>query len=336
VALTDRLDRWQQRFPRAGFPLAVVYKYSDDLGNYLAALLTYYAFVSILPLMLLAATVLSVLLIGHPEWQEQLLDSALSEFPVVGQQLKAPAALGGGVTGVVIGSLVAAYGALGVANALQFAANQVWHVPRNSRPNPFLARGRSLVLVASVGVGMLVIVLGSAASTAVFSDVLLGRLATFLVGATLLAAVFAVAFRLAPARSLSWLEVLPGAALAGLLFQSLQSFGYLLVRHVIRNASETNAVFALVLGMLAYLFVASVVTVISMEVNVVRVEKLWPRSLLTPFTDAVELTEADEATYTRQAKVGALKGFETIDVDFAKDPGPADEQAQAQAPSDAQ
>ena len=50
----------------------------------------------------------------------------------------------------------------------EFAANQVWHVPRNSRPNPFLARGRSLVLVASVGVGLLVIVLGSAASTAVF------------------------------------------------------------------------------------------------------------------------------------------------------------------------
>ena len=115
-------------------------------------------------------------------------------------------------------------------------------------------------------------------------------------------------------------EVLPGAVLAGLLFQSLQSFGYLLVRHVIKNASETNAVFALVLGMLAYLFVASVVVVISMEVNVVRVEKLWPRSLLTPFTDAVELTEADETTYTRQAKVGALKGFETIDVDFTKEP----------------
>ena len=324
MSLTDRLDRWQRRFPRAGFPIAVVYKFTDDMGNYLAALLTYYAFVSILPLLLLASTILSVLLVGHPQWQSTLLDSALSEFPVVGKQLKAPAALGGGVGGVVVGTLGAVYGALGVAQALQHAGNTIWHVPRNSRPNPFLARARSLVLIGSVGLGLLVIVLGSALMTAVFSDNLFGRIATFTISTAMLTVVFLVAFRIAPAKQLAKRDLLPGALLAAVLFQSLQSFGYTYVARVIRNASETNAVFALVLGMLAYLYVASMIVVLAMELNVVRTERLWPRALLTPFTDNVDLTEADRKTYGRQAKAQRLKGFETISVRFGRHPGRAD------------
>lgn len=331
MSLTDRLDRWQRRFPRVGFPIAVVYKFTDDMGNYLAALLTYYAFISILPLLLLASTVLSVLLIGHPQWQSSLLDSALSEFPVVGKQLKAPAALGGGVSGVVIGTLGALYGALGVAQALQHAGNTIWHVPRNSRPNPFLARARSLVLIGSVGLGLLLIVLGSALMTAVFSDNLAGRVATFVISTAMLTVVFLVAFRIAPAKQFAKRDLLPGALFAAVLFQSLQSFGYTYVARVIRNASETNAVFALVLGMLAYLYVASMIVVLAMELNVVRVERLWPRALLTPFTDNVDLTEADRKTYGRQAKAQRLKGFETISVRFGKrpdrDPAPEKDEA---------
>ncbi len=336
MSLTDRFDRFQRRFPRVGFPLAVFYKFFDDMGNYLAALLTYYAFVSLLPLLLLASTLLSVLLVGHPAWQEYLLSSALSEFPVVGKQLAAPAALGGGVTGVVIGTLGAVYGALGVAQALQHAGNTIWHVPRNSRPNPFLARARSLLLIGSVGLGLLLIVLGSAALTAVFSDNLLGRVATFLISSAMLSAVFLVAFRIAPMHKVAQRDLLPGAVLAGVLFQTLQSFGYTFVARVIRNASETNAVFALVLGLLAYLYVASMIVVFCMELNVVRRDKLWPRALLTPFTDNVELTEADESTYARQAQAQRLKGFETINVEFGPSPKDLehDEQESAQDPAE--
>ena len=320
MSLTDRLDRWQQRFPRVGFPIAVVYKFTDDMGNYLAALLTYYAFISILPLLLLASTILSILLVGHPEWQAYLLDSALSQFPVVGKQLKAPAALGGGTAGVVIGALGALYGALGVAQALQHAGNTVWHVPRNRRPNPFLARGRSLLIIGSVGLGLIAIVLGSALMTVLFTDKLTALAATFGAGVVMLTVVFTVAFQIAPKRRIPWRDLLPGAVLAAVLFQSLQSFGYAFVSRVIRNASDTNAVFALVLGMLAYLYVASMIVVLAMELNVVRAERLWPRSLLTPFTDNVRLTEADENTYSRQAKAQSLKGFERVDVVFGEGP----------------
>lgn len=320
MSITDRLDRWQRRYPRVGFPLAVFYKFFDDMGNYLAALLTYYAFVSLLPLLLLATAALSVLLVGHPAWQDYLLNSALGEFPVVGKQLKAPASLGSGATGIVIGILGALYGALGVAQALQHAGNTVWAVPRNSRPNPFLARARSLVLIASVGLGLVAIVVGSAAMTVVLSEDLVGRMATFLGSTALLTGVFVTAFWIAPNHKVATRDLLPGAVLAAVLFQVLQSFGYSYVAGVIKNASATNAVFAVVLGLLAYLYLASMIVVFCMELNVVRRDHLWPRALLTPFTDNVDLTPADEHTYARQAQAQRLKGFETINVEFGESP----------------
>src|SRR5205085_2431714 len=66
-----------------------------------------------------------------------------------------PSRIGGGTTGLVIGIVGALYGGLGVAQALQYAMNTAWRVPRNNRPNPFKARGRSLLLLATGGVAVL-------------------------------------------------------------------------------------------------------------------------------------------------------------------------------------
>src|SRR3954465_16007575 len=103
VALADPLDRLQPRHPAAGFPIAVVYKYVDDSGPFLAALITYYAFVSLFPLLLLSSTILGTVLAGNPELQEKLIDSALSQLPVVGEQLGEPQSLSWGNTAAVFG-----------------------------------------------------------------------------------------------------------------------------------------------------------------------------------------------------------------------------------------
>jgi len=134
VSITERLDDLQRRHPAAGFPLAVLYKYFDDQGGSLAALIAYYAFLSLFPLLLLLSTILGIVLVGHPGLQDQVLHSALSQFPVIGDQLGQPKRVGGGVVGLVVGILGALYGGLGVAQALQNAMNTAWVVPRNSRP----------------------------------------------------------------------------------------------------------------------------------------------------------------------------------------------------------
>lgn len=328
MALVSRFDEYQQGHPGVGFPIAVLYKFIDDNGSYLAALITYYAFVSLFPLLLLATAVLGFVLHGDNQLQHRLLTSGLGEFPVVGSQLQDPKRLGGGAGGIIIGILGAAYGGLGVAQAAQYAMNTAWRVPRNDRPNPFKARGRSVLLLATVGSGVIATsALSSVVTTSAGSLGLLSKAVALVASIALNAVVFVFAFRVATARALTLRHVAPGAITAAILWQLLQSFGAAYVTHVVKNSSATNSVFALVLGLLGFLYVSSTAVVISVEINVVRVEHLYPRSLLTPFTDDVQLTGGDERSYTSQAEAQRNKGFQTISVDFAgQDPNDGDTQ----------
>jgi len=317
VSVADKLDRLQRRHKAAGFPIAVIYKYIDDSGPYLAALITYYAFISLFPLLLLASTILGHVLAGNPELQQKLIESALSQFPVVGAQLATPHELSGGTVGIVVGVLGALYGALGVAQAVQHAMNTAWSVPRNSRPNPILARVRSLLLLGTAGVAVLgttalsTLGSGNAGSLGAVRQVL-----ALVASVAVNGIVFVFAFRLATTRRLTFRQVAPGALAAAVLWQLLQTFGVSYVSHVVARASVINGVFALVLGLLAFLYLAAVFCVLCVEINVVHVDRLWPRALLTPFTDDVDLTPGDRRSYTGMATSQRTKGFEEVHVTF--------------------
>jgi inner membrane protein YhjD len=320
VNLVSGLDRLQRRHPKVGLPIAVVYKYVDDSGGYLAALITYYAFVSLFPLLLVLTTVLGLVLTGHAELQHRIEASALSQFPVIGDDLGQPRRISGGTAGLVIGVLGALYGGLGVAQATQYAMNTVWGVPRNGRRDPVKGRALSLVILAALGVAVLGTTALSALGTSGSGSLgVLLRICLVGVAVAINTAVFLFVFRLAPARGLSWHSILAGAVTAALGWQLLQTFGVAYVTHVIKNASATNSVFAVVLGLLAFLYLAAVTTILCAEINVVRVDRLYPRALLTPFTDNVDLTAGDERAYTSQAKAQRAKGFEDIDVTFGRD-----------------
>ena len=250
MSVTERLDRFQQRHPGAGFPLGVLYKYFDDSGGYLAALITYYAFVSLFPLLLLLSTILGLVLAGDRHLQQQVLKSALSQFPVIGGQLTQPKRIGGGAAGLVIGVLGALYGGLGVAQAVQYAMNTAWTIPRNSRPNPFKARARSLLVLATVGLSLVgTTVLSTLGTTGAGSLGWVVRVLVMLASVAVNGGVFIVLFKIATARELSVRDVAPGALAAAIAWQLLQTFGVAYVAHVVKNASATNGVFALVLGL---------------------------------------------------------------------------------------
>jgi membrane protein len=325
VAATERLDRFQRTHRWAGFPLAVIYKFFDDFGSYLAGVLTYYAFVSLFPLLLLASTVLGFVLAGDQRLQHEVLTSALAQFPVIGQELGQPKHLSGGATGLIVGILGALYGGLGVAQAFQYATNTMWGVPRNNRPNPLKARGRSVVLLGTAGLSVLTttglsILGGGGAGALGQAEKYLVLLASVLINI----AVSIFVFRYAPARQLTVRDVAPGAVASAVAWQLLQSFGVVYVRHVIKHASTTNAVFAIVLGMLAFLYIAALVVLLCVEINVIRVNHLHPRALLTPFTDNVSLTSGDRRVYAREAKAQRSKGFERVDVTFDEPSGEAE------------
>lgn len=314
------LDRLQRRSRAAGFVIAVIYKYVDDQGPYLAALITYYGFLSLFPLLLLSSTILKFVLSGNAALQHRILDSALGQFPIVGTELSNPHGVSGSGIGLAIGIVGTLYGGLGAAQAAQNAMNTIWAVPRNERPNPLKSRARSLLLLGVVGLSVLGTTILSALGTsaqAYGADIGAG-IRTLLIAVSFVVntAVFTLAFRLATARDTTLRDTVPGAIAAAAAWQLLQWFGTAYVGHVVKHASETNSVFALVLGLIAWIYLEAVVVVLAVEYNAVRSQHLYPRALLTPFTDDVELTAADEASYTEQAKAQRAKGFETIEVDF--------------------
>jgi YihY family inner membrane protein len=328
AAVVDRVDAFQQRHRVVGFPLAVVYKFFDDQGNYLAAILTYYAFIAIFPLLLIASSVLGLLLKGNAELRQAVLTSALSQFPIVGTQLGAPQGLQGSVSAVVIGALAALYGVLGVGQAAQNAVNTAWAIPRNSRLNPLVSRLRSFVLMILAGVTVLLVAMLSSASShlSMFgADVNTGlRLLFTLLSVALNALVISLMMRLATPQRETLRQVLPGGITIAVLWQALQLLGGAYVSRVVSRANDMNAIFAVVLGLLALIYIASVMAVLGVEVNVVLARRLYPRALLTPFTDDVDLTDADRRAYADYAKAQRHKGFQRVRVSFGQRPNGED------------
>ncbi|MDX1888969.1 YihY/virulence factor BrkB family protein [Mycolicibacterium sp. 050158] len=326
------LDGFQRRHPAVGFLVAVIYKYVDDQGGYLAALITYYAFVSLFPALLLLTTVLGVVLVGHPELQQQVVHSAVAQFPVIGDQLGRPQGLSGGPIGVTIGIVVAVYGGLGVGQAVQNGMDTLWAVPRNERPDPLRSRLRSLLLLLLLGGGLVATTALSAVAHASQSFGVLGTVATVVAAVALNSGVCLVAFRVATARAVSYRQIAPGAVAAAIVWQLLQWFGAVYVSHVVKSASATNGVFALVLGLLAFLYLIATALLLCATANVVAADRLHPRALLTPFTDDVELTGGDRRTYTGQAKAQRAKSFQRIEVAFDGPTGHDAESSDGQPP----
>ncbi|CUU57979.1 YihY family inner membrane protein [Parafrankia irregularis] len=325
MALGARLDRAQQSRPSVAFPLAVVYKFTEDQGGYLAALIAFYGFLSLFPLLLLLTTCLGFVLAGHPDLQEQVVSSALSQFPIIGDQLRNDVhALRGSAAAVAIGVFGSIWGSLGVARAVGNALDTVWAVPRRSRPNPFFARVRSFGLIGLLGLGVLLTTVLSAITTRA-SD-----LGTGLgVGLQVLAVVLGligntglvlVAFQLLTVKDVSFRQVLPGAAIAAVGWQLLQSAGTYLLQYQLQGRTQVYGLFALVLGLVTWLYLLAVVIVFAMEINTVRVGRLYPRALLTPFTDDVVLTDSDRRVYTAYAQAEQFKSFQKVDVSFDQDP----------------
>ncbi len=287
MSLTDRLhafDRRQQRSPRLGFLVAVAKKFGDDQASQLAALISYYAFVSLFPLLLVFVTILGFVLQGDPDEQRKILDGTLGQIPIIRDQLTLHS-LTGSTTALVIGIVLALLAGMGITNATQNALNRIWAVPYKHRPDFLHARLRSLGMLAILGTLSIVsaVVGGFVGSSS--------HPALTVVGGVVVAfafnlALFMLAFKLLTAEELSWRVLLPGVIAASVFWQLLQHLGGYYVEHELKRLSPLYGVFALVLGLLAWLYLGAQLTIFAAEINVVRHRRLWPRSLLSPLIDA--------------------------------------------------
>lgn len=316
MGLSERVDAFQRRHRWAAVPLAVGYKFLDDEGVYLAAVLSYYGFVSMFPLLLMGVTILGFALHDDPAAQQAVLDSALRNFPVIGDQLRQNVrSLEGSVTALVIGFVVALYGALGVTHAAQYTLNRVWAVPKAERRSVPSAYARGLLLIVLVGIG---VVLSAAATTATEITGLgwLARVGGVALSLALNIGVFLLVYRLLAVHPLPVRRVWVGAVTAGVTWQLILNLGTYLVARYLQGASASYGFFGIVLGLMAWIYLAASVFIVCTEIDAVLVHRLYPRSLFSMYPDARATTPADRRAYAFYARTERQKDYESVDVSF--------------------
>jgi YihY family inner membrane protein len=308
--LARRLDGVQQRYRIPAFVVAVIKKYGDDRGGQLAALITYYGFLSLFPLLLVLVTVLGFFLHDNPSLRRDLLNSALADFPVIGAHLRKNVhALGGNGLGLVIGIAASLWGSLGFAQVAQHAMAEVWNVPVRERPG-FLARtARAALVLGVVGLTVLATTILASAAT-VIPGSLIVVVVTVALTVTLSIGLYLLAFRVLTPAQIPLRSLWAGSIIGGTAWTALQAVGGWLVARQLRHTSELYGFFGIVLGLLFFLFLASQLLVYAAEVNVVLARRLSPRSLLSP------LTGADEHALADKARAEARAAEERVDVYF--------------------
>jgi membrane protein len=318
VGAVSKVDDYQRAHRWLGLPLAVVYKFVDDQGTYLAAIVTHYALLSLFPLLLLLVTILGYLLRGDTVLQQQLVHSALGQFPIVGNELqRSTHAITGDPGGIIVGVIGAVYGGLGVIQAAQNAFDRAYAVPRQDRPDPLHSRLRSLILLPVLGVAVALTTALSGFSTSATSLAgVWGKAGVDVLSLALNVAVFVAAFRILTARVLTTRDVLPGAVFASVGWQVLQSIGTLIIEHELKGSNVTAGTFGLVIGLIVWIYLVSVIIVLGVELNVVIGRRLYPRALLALVSDTGDLTRGDKEAYRSYSRSERYKSFQEIDVTF--------------------
>lgn len=312
-----KVDHAQQRRKPLAIIFGVLKKFGDDNAGVLAGSLTFTAFGALFPLLLLLVTILG-LVVGtnpHNHLHQEILSSVLSKFPVIGNDLSGniKAIHRDSAIGLVVGILGLAWGSLGLAQNGIFTMEQIWNLPGTDRPNYIKRLGRSASFLGVLAVGM-------AASTflAAASPVSKGSFVLTFVGSVVSAVVnvglFLFAFRVLTPHKVPVKQLVPGATLAGLVWTVMQSVGGLIVQHYLKNDSAVYGTFAIVLGLLAWIYLIVRVVIYSAELNVVLARRLYPRSIVQP-----PLTDADRRSMSAQAIQNRRRPEQRVDVSFEGD-----------------
>jgi membrane protein len=302
-------DAYQQRKKPLAIPVAVIKKFGDDQAGNLAALIAYYGFFSLFPLLLVFTTILGFVLHGDPSAQQSVVHSALGQLPLIGNSITAHS-LSGSVVALIIGVATSLLAGLGVTNAAQNALDTVWAIPLKSRPDFVKSRLRGVGLLVSLGVLFVV----STGASGVVSGGFGGagaKIAGYVVALLVNFVLFLVCFRFMTVASIATRDLRIGAGVASVLWTILQSLGGFYIGHVLKGDRGTYGEFATVIALLVWLHLGAQITLYSAEINVVVSRRLWPRSLFGP-PDA----PADQRTLRALAKVEERSDEEHVDVEF--------------------
>ncbi|HUS43441.1 MAG TPA: YihY/virulence factor BrkB family protein [Ilumatobacteraceae bacterium] len=288
---SDRVMQLRERHATIDVFVDTLDGWRRHLSGRNASVLAFFGFLSIFPLMLAATTILGFVLEGNDDLQQRIIDGALADIPVLGQQLEAdPSSLGGNWWALIIGLGAALWSATKAFVALQGAQDDVWEVAVDHRDAMPHQRAKALLGLVFIGAAQV----GSVAITSVVNAAGLpeaGRIGLLAATAAINIGVLAAMFRYLTAAGPTWRDVWPGAVIAGLLYSVLQYFGTGIVRQITNNAGDTYGQFALVLGLVTWLSLLSISALMSTEFNAALVRHRDGGLDRVQPPDAVEPTE---------------------------------------------
>ena len=319
----NAVDRFQQGRVPLAFLYGVVKKFGEDRAGQQAALLAYYGFFSLFPLLLVAVTLLGILLRNNPDLQGNILDSALTQFPIIGDEIrKNVRGLAKAGAGLFVGIAGALWGGLGGLKALQNAMDHVWDIPIRRQANTIVQVMRALIMLGVLAVFAALSTGLSGLGTVTQSLGFFGRALTLALGVLVNFGIFFIVFKVMTVAKVTWRDVLPGAVVAGVGWSLLQTVGNYLVERQLSNASELYGFFGIVLGLLSWMYLGAQLTLYAAEINVVLKTRAWPRSLSSD-----NLTDADKRVLARHAESEERIEQEDVQVHFgdeAEQPSPPD------------
>ena len=281
-ASVNRVMAWadglQRRHGVLGFPYAVIKKYGDDAGGREAALITYYGFLSIFPLLLLGVAVLSRVLASHPALRERLVDA------VVPQALQATVAhslatLPTSAVPLVTGLIGLLFSGTGVVFSVYQTLNHVAAVPHRCRASFFSRYARVVVMLGALLLGGLAVGALTVVATALPGQPGVQRAAAVAGSALVVFAVLLLAARVLLVRPAPVAALWPGAVLGAAVVTTVLTIGPPLLAHLVAKAGAVYGSFATVAGMFALLYLAGQALVYAAEAAAVRYARLWPRAV---------------------------------------------------------
>lgn len=296
TSVRDWADRVQRRHSLFGFPYAVIKKYGDDEGGRHAALLTYYGFLSIFPLLLLVVVIVSAVLRENAALRQQMLDAIIpAQFQdAVDTDVLTLPTSGLPLAVAIIGLL---FSGMGIVFSAYQTLNHVAAVPHRLRfeflPRYLRIIAMLLLLIAgAVGTGAFTVVVGAVPELSQVS-----RVAAYAGTTTVMfLLLWAATGLLLPYRA-RLRVVWPAALVGSLAITGLLTFGALVLPRLVAKSGPVYGSFATIVGLFTLLYLVSQVVVYAAEIAIVRRRRLWPRAL-----DMLNPTEADRRTLTYLAR----------------------------------
>jgi YihY family inner membrane protein len=279
-SVLQKIDRTQQSHPALSFPVAVVKRYGDEEIGKQAALVTYYAFLSLFPLLMIFITVLGIVASNHPELESRISQTAFQIFPDFGTYIRSQVhTLRSTGLGLVLQILVVVYGARGLANILQETFNNIWHVAKEHRPGFWGDHLRSFAMMASVGIGMIVGATISYALGSILHIGIAGSILINLINLVITFGLFVAVFRLGTAGQIATKKLIVGAIIATIGTIIIQRLGGTIMHHEVPTLQGSYGSFAIALGMLFWIYLQAQIILYALVITVVKSERDFPKKL---------------------------------------------------------